>query len=313
MLQSSIKEMKIRSADVDLAVYLQGNPDGPTLVFVHGYPDDHHVWDEVIEPLAADYRIVTYDTRGNGNSTFPPSTRDFRIEYLAEDLAEILDVVSPSKPVHLIGHDWGSIQTWESVCTRRLEGRIASFTSMSGPCLDHAAVWMRHCLSRPTLANLAAISGQLLRSWYILMFHLPVVPSILMKISGRRWPRLLNLLEDIEVEARPNQVRDSIRGIRLYRANFIDRLLRPRERIAHAPVQVLVPMKDPFVSPKIADDLKRWAPLLWRRDIPLGHWMPLKAPVEFANHVREFIEMIETGRMDDPSHAMSIHRVTAGI
>ena len=48
---------------------------------------------------------------------------------------------------HLVGHDWGSVQLWDAVAAEstdpRLRGRIASFTSVSGPSLDHAARLVR--------------------------------------------------------------------------------------------------------------------------------------------------------------------------
>ena len=49
---------------VDLAVHEGGNPDGPTVVLVHGWPDTHHLWLGVAELLAPDFRVVAYDTRG---------------------------------------------------------------------------------------------------------------------------------------------------------------------------------------------------------------------------------------------------------
>ncbi len=292
MLKSAIEYRRIRSGELELATWIQGNADGPTLLMVHGYPDDHRVWDKVIEHLAADYRIVTYDTRGSGQSDKPETTRDFRLEYLAGDLANVVDAVSPDQPVHLIAHDWGSIQSWEAVTSPRLKGRIASFTSMSGPCLDHAAHWMRDRFKRPTPASLLAVGGQLIRSWYIMLFHLPLLAPTLWRLSGKFWPAFIRLTEGVDTDLRPTQIRDGIRGIALYRANFLDRLFRPGERIAHAPVQVIVPMKDLFVSPKISDDLGKWVPRLTRRNIASGHWLPLKDPALLASHIREFIEAL---------------------
>ena len=49
----------------------------------------------------------------------------------------VVDAVSPERPVHLVGHDWGSIQAWAAVTDPSLGDRFASFTSMSGPSLDH--------------------------------------------------------------------------------------------------------------------------------------------------------------------------------
>ena len=61
--------------------------------------------------------------------------------------------------VHLVGHDWGSLQGWEAVTTDHMAGRIASFTSMSGPCLDHAGWWIRDRLSslRPSAIRQLAV------------------------------------------------------------------------------------------------------------------------------------------------------------
>lgn len=31
-----------------LRTYIDGKPDGPTIVFVHGWPDDHALWDKQV-------------------------------------------------------------------------------------------------------------------------------------------------------------------------------------------------------------------------------------------------------------------------
>ena len=59
------------SGGVRIAVYVQGNPDGPTVVMVHGWPDSHVVWDGVVPLLADRFRIVRYDNRGVGQSSVP--------------------------------------------------------------------------------------------------------------------------------------------------------------------------------------------------------------------------------------------------
>lgn len=61
----------VRSGDVRLAVHCWGAPDNgkPTLLMVHGYPDNHETWLPLIRQLAGRYRIVAYDVRGAGAST----------------------------------------------------------------------------------------------------------------------------------------------------------------------------------------------------------------------------------------------------
>ena len=39
---------------VRVAVYEEGNPEGPTIVLVHGWPDSHVIWDGVVPLLAPD-------------------------------------------------------------------------------------------------------------------------------------------------------------------------------------------------------------------------------------------------------------------
>ncbi|MGH3996261.1 MAG: alpha/beta fold hydrolase, partial [Pseudonocardiaceae bacterium] len=135
---------------VQLRWYESGPADGPTVVCVHGYPDNHTVWDGVAAELETRYRVVSYDVRGAGESGKPRSRDAYRLDLLAEDLASVVDAVSPEHPVHLLAHDWGAVQTWHAVTGTWLRGRVSSFTSISGPCLDHAGHWFRARLRRPT-------------------------------------------------------------------------------------------------------------------------------------------------------------------
>ncbi|WP_455577980.1 SDR family NAD(P)-dependent oxidoreductase [Actinomadura luteofluorescens] len=168
---------RVRGDGVDLAVYEQGDRSRPTVLLVHGYPDTHAVWDEVAARLARRFHVVRYDVRGAGASSRPFGRRRYTFEYLMADMEAVLDATAPERKVHLVGHDWGSIQSWEAVCT--MPGRFASFTSISGPCLDHVAHWTRRNLARPTPANLRRAAGQAVRSWYIYFFQTPGLPELL--------------------------------------------------------------------------------------------------------------------------------------
>ncbi|MDQ4031162.1 MAG: alpha/beta fold hydrolase, partial [Actinomycetota bacterium] len=129
----------ITTDGVALRVYESGPLDAPTVICVHGYPDDHTVWDGVAAELAPRYRVVSYDVRGAGASGKPRSRLAYRLDQLAEDLAAVVNAVSPARQVHLLAHDWGAVATWHAVTGEWLRGRVASYTSISGPCLDHAA------------------------------------------------------------------------------------------------------------------------------------------------------------------------------
>lgn len=282
------------SGGVRLAVKHWGDPRRPTIVLVHGYPDSSHIWYPVAERLAADFHVVAYDVRGAGDSDKPGGLRAYRLDRLSADFMAVLNQVSPNRPVHVVAHDWGSIQSWESVTDPAFEGRIASFTSCSGPCLDHMGHWFRQRLSRPTPKALWQVLAQSLKSWYIYIFHLPLLPGLMWRFGlGRAWPTIVRWLEGTRMPISPTQASDGRLGVQLYRANIFPRLLFPRQRRAHAPVQVLVPLRDLYVSPALTQDLHQWVEQLWRREVDAGHWMPQSHPREFAGAVRRFVRFID--------------------
>ncbi len=152
----------------------RGERGRPTVVLVHGFPDTSAVWIPLAERLAGEMHVVSYDVRGAGRSDVPASRAGYALPLLVEDLAAVVDQTSPDALVHLVAHDWGSVQGWEAVITRGLADRFASFTSMSGPPLDHAALWARrHCSLNPGV--LWQLLNQALHSWYIAYFQLPLL------------------------------------------------------------------------------------------------------------------------------------------
>ena len=58
-------------------------------------------------------------------------------------------------------------------------------------------------------------------------------------------------------------------------------------------MQLIVGTKDPVVRPHGFDDLSRWVPRLWRRDIKAGHWSPMSHPQVMAAAVGELVDFLE--------------------
>lgn len=98
---------------VTLAVRDIGNRDAAhTVVFLHGLCLSQACWARQIDYLADRYgsavRIISYDHRGHGRSSQAPMST-YRIERLAEDLAQVLTVCKVSGPVTLVGHSMGGM------------------------------------------------------------------------------------------------------------------------------------------------------------------------------------------------------------
>ena len=269
----------VTSGGVSLAVFSAGDPSAPAVLLVHGYPDTHEVWSSVAEALAG-FHVVSYDVRGAGQSGTPSAQAGYRLDQLADDLFAVADAVSPDRPVHVVGHDWGSVQAWHAVTDPRAENRIASFTTISGPCLDHAAHWYRRRLSRPTPHRLGQVFRQSAMSWYITAFQLPAVAPFAWRHGlARRWPAMLARGEEVSLRAGfPAQTlaADAVHGIELYRANVRARMRRPAERRTNVPVQVITLLRDHYLTGSlVAEDLGSWAPNLTRRAIDATHWSAL--------------------------------------
>ncbi|WP_327419324.1 SDR family oxidoreductase [Streptomyces sp. NBC_01233] len=292
------RERRVSTGGVELSVVEIGEADRPTVLLVHGYPDSKEVWSEVAERLAARFHVVLYDVRGHGRSTAPQPLRGgFTLEKLTDDFLAVADAVSPDRPVHLVGHDWGSVQGWEFATVGRTEGRIASFTSMSGPSLDHFGHWIKKRMARPTPRAAAQLLGQGAKSWYVYMLHTPVLPELAWRGPlGRRWPSILQRVENVPAGSYPTASlpSDAAHGAWLYRDNVRSRLRRPRtDAYAHAPVQLITPTGDSFLSERLYDGLEHWAPDLLRRTLPAKHWVPRTRPDQLAAWITEFVNARE--------------------
>ena len=281
------------SFTLNVRIWGEENLHMPTLVMVHGFPDNSLIWQRIAERLAPLFRVVAYDVRGAGDSSIPQATQEYKLNYLVEDLAAVINHVSPTQKVHLVGHDWGSIQCWEAVTTPLLKHKIASFTSISGPSLDHASYWMKNSLMRGSIDAKVKVLNQLAHSWYIAAFHLPLASKVTWRVAFNKWPARFTKFKALQGEDFASQANDGAQGVKLYRANFIERLFKPQERKTDIPIQLIIPTKDKFVTAGLFDDLAQWASHVWRHEIDAEHWVQRTHPDEISAYIREFIDFID--------------------
>src|SRR6201996_1863558 len=166
---------------VALHAYTQIDTRRPTILAIHGYPDNHRVWDGVAEELRrrynAKYNFVAYDVRGAGESQCPADRSGYRLPQLISDVGAVIDSLGVDE-VHLLGHDWGSIQGWAAVTDDTVMGRIASFTSISGPHLNYAGKFLR---SPRTPRAVFDVVRQFMASGYIWFFLCPGLPELMIR------------------------------------------------------------------------------------------------------------------------------------
>jgi pimeloyl-ACP methyl ester carboxylesterase len=92
----------IKVKDINIAYVQRGM--GTPLVLLHGYPLDHHLWDEVLPLLEGTFNLVIPDLRGFGLSTTVDTL--FTMDDYASDIALLLDMLGIQKTA-IVGHSMG--------------------------------------------------------------------------------------------------------------------------------------------------------------------------------------------------------------
>lgn len=154
-----------------------GPADGTPVVFLHGFPQFNTSWAPVMERLAAQgYRCLAPNQRGYSPGARPPHRRDYVVDELVADVVALIDAIGAPK-VHLVGHDWGATVAWATAAVA--PDRLATLTTLSVP---HPAAFFKAL----------ATSKQMLASWYMYFFQLPVIPEwFYSRADGKHMARFL--------------------------------------------------------------------------------------------------------------------------
>lgn len=141
----------------------RGPADGEVVLLLHGYPETKESWELVAPPLAdAGYRVLAPDQRGYSPRARPRGRRHYTVGRLTGDVLALADAAGADR-FHVVGHDWGGILAWALGSSH--PGRLLSLTSLATP---HPSAFARSLTS----------STQILRSWYILFYQLPLLPEL---------------------------------------------------------------------------------------------------------------------------------------
>ncbi|BBX96929.1 SDR family oxidoreductase [Mycobacterium lacus] len=295
----------VDSADgVRIAVYEDGNPQGPTVVLVHGFPDSHVLWDGVVPLMAERFRIIRYDNRGVGLSSVPKPVSAYTMARFADDFAAVIGELSPGRPVHVLAHDWGSVGVWEYLGRPGSRDTVASFTSVSGPSQQQLVDYVLGGLRRPWRPRtFARAVSQALRLTYMVLFSIPALTPLLLRVALASAAVRRRMVGNVPVERIHHSdklARDAAHSVKTYPANYFRSFSRRWRaqpiQIVDVPVQLIVNTDDPYVRPYGYDETARWVPRLWRRDIKAGHFSPMSHPQVMAAAVRDLADLTEGKR-----------------
>ncbi len=166
---------RFRRGELVFDVLDEGPADGPVVVLLHGFIQFNTSWNAVISRLTAEgYRCLAPNQRGYSHGARPTRRRDYRQRELVRDVQALIDA-SGAQRVHLAGWDWGASVAW--ALAAESPERLTSLTAMSIP---HPAAMLKAM----------ATSRQVLASWYVPFFNLPLIPERILLGRDRTAVRL---------------------------------------------------------------------------------------------------------------------------
>ena len=104
-----------------------GPENAPVVIFIHGFPFNKSMWDDQVNFLNDNYRVIAYDIRGHGNSDI--GIDDFFIELFVNDLFRFIEKLGIKKSI-LCGLSLGGYIALNAVLKYpdRFEGLILNDT-----------------------------------------------------------------------------------------------------------------------------------------------------------------------------------------
>lgn len=271
---------------LNLHMATAGPESGELVILLHGFPEFWYGWRHQIPFLAeAGYRVWAPDQRGYNISDKPIGVRAYALGHLASDVVALLDRAEVAR-AHVVGHDWGAAVGWH-VASNYPE-RVQSLVAINVP---HPMV-MRHHLLHDW--------RQLLRSWYMFLFQLPVIPEKL--LSLRRYQDLIQGLvrsaradtwtrEDLalyrEAWAQPWAMHAMINW---YRAALACPVHYPESLHLEMPVLVLWGMQDQFLGAEMGQESAALCQGgVWKPIPQATHWVHHEEPALVNAAVGEWL------------------------
>lgn len=247
-------------------------------LMLHGFPELHFSWRHQMPLLAAKgYRVWAPNIRGYGATDRPSEVRDYALDHLTQDVADLIDA-SGAKKVTLFAHDWGAIIAWAFAITklRPLTRLVIMNVPHPVPARREMKKWR-----------------QMRKSWYIFFFQLPWLPEKWLGSDGGNM--VGNLIAKTachparfgpderaiysEASQRPGAVHAMV--------NYYRALLRYRDTIDMGDFRVDVPTlmvwgeEDVAINIHCLDGTEKWVSDLTLKRLPgVSHWVQQDAPDE---------------------------------
>ena len=269
-----------------------GSASSDLVILLHGFPEFWYSWRHQLPVLGERFHVVAPDMRGFNLSDKPRRVKDYRIEFLVDDVLGLIRHFGKSTAA-IVGHDWGAAVAW-AVAQRHPE-TISKLAALQVPL---PAAWR---------ANMTF--AQLRRSWYMFFFQLPRIPE--WWAGAGDFARLAKMyrqtsvrpgaFSDDDIEAYKEALRQPgalTSSINYYRANVLRSLFRrgvetpgDHHRRVRVSTLFIYGEQDMAIIPSTVRDLGRFVDASYRelRISDAGHWVQNEAVDEVNAALLEFL------------------------
>jgi pimeloyl-ACP methyl ester carboxylesterase len=284
LITDSWQEDYIITNGVKLHYVTQG--EGKLMLMLHGFPEFWYSWRHQIPESARDYKVVALDLRGYNDSDKPKDVSAYQISELVNDIKGVIQGLGYESCI-LVGHDWGGMIAWYLAYT--YPQLVDKLIVMNIP---HPAKFTEALRSNPQ---------QLLRSWYIFFFQLPLLPELLFQWDDYRL--IASSFIDMAIDKRAfseadlNAYKDAAakRGalpamLNYYRNVFQGIFKQHRWDVLPIPTLLIWGENDTALGKELTYNTKDYVSDLQIRYIPnCSHWVQQEQPQLVNQYMREFL------------------------
>ena len=103
--KAAVRSIQGLVPETELKFSAKGDPKHPALILIHGLDSARATFENVVDNLAKDYFVVSYDLRGHGESQ--ARGENYSTSVMAQDLLALMDHLKIEK-AHILGHSMGA-------------------------------------------------------------------------------------------------------------------------------------------------------------------------------------------------------------
>lgn len=170
-----VEHQHVTIDEVDIHFVEAGENHNQTIVFLHGFPESWHTWQNQITYFSQNYRVIAPDLPGYNLSDKPSNINFYQVPNLISFFSKFIKAVAHQQEVILVAHDWGGAIAWPLVAFYpQLFSRLIILNAA------HPSTFTREMINNP---------NQQLKSEYI---HQLIAKNAVSKLTANKYQFLFD-------------------------------------------------------------------------------------------------------------------------